>query len=87
MVSISNSIRNIIGDNIVYFRLKADWSQENLAELLETTPAYLSQLENGKRNITADYLEKLAKVFKIEPYQLLLERPPLKNRRIDRIKS
>ena len=57
MVSISNSIRNIIGDNIVYFRLKADWSQENLAELLETTPAYLSQLENGKRNITADYLE------------------------------
>lgn len=43
-----NHSRKILANNIVYFRLKLNWSQEDLAEELGTTPTYVSNLENAK---------------------------------------
>ena len=44
-------MRQILSNNIVYFRMKNNWTQERLAEILKTSSAYISELENGKRNI------------------------------------
>ena len=40
--------RKILANNIKYFRLKKNLSQEEFAEMLGTTPVYLSTLENAK---------------------------------------
>lgn len=78
--------RKILSNNIVYFRIKNNWSQEHLAELLETNPGYVSELENGKRNMSIDYIDNLSKIFNIEPHELLIDRLPVSKRRIPRRK-
>ncbi len=50
------NIRKVLGNNIKFYRLKMGLSQEELAEILGTTPVYLSVLENGKRNMRIDYI-------------------------------
>ena len=67
----------------MYFRVKNDWSQDTLADKLDTKPAYISEMENCKRNISSDYIDRIATTFNIEPHELLLNRPPVKVRRID----
>lgn len=78
--------RKILANNIVYFRIKNNWSQEKLAELLGTSPAYVSEMENVKRNISIDYLDHLANIFKVEPHELLINRVPVDTRRIKKSK-
>ena len=41
-------------------------------------------MENQKRNISSDYIDHIANIFKIEPHELLVERLPVDIRRIDR---
>lgn len=82
MANIVTQVRKIIANNIVYYRMQKSWSQEHLAELLETTPGYISELEHGKRNISVDHLELIANIFQVEPNDLLITRPPVKIRRI-----
>ena len=41
-----NHARKILANNIVYFRIKKNWSQEDFADELGTTPTYVSGLEN-----------------------------------------
>ncbi len=76
MISIKNkhSARKILANNIVYYRLKKGLSQEELAELLETTPVYLSSLENAKRNIRLDYIEHIANILEVNIKELFTER-------------
>lgn len=78
--------RKLIANNLIFFRHKYKWSQEIFAEKMKSSPAYISQLENAKRNVTADFLDKLAETFKIEPYELLVERSVIDNKRIDQKK-
>ena len=59
-----NRSRKILANNIVYFRLKLNWSQEDLAEELGTTPTYVSNLENAKRNMRVDYIGHIANTLK-----------------------
>lgn len=68
----------------MYFRINKGWSQEVLAEVLGTSPAYVSEMENGKRNISSDYIDHIANVFEIEPHELLENRLPVNVRRIKR---
>ncbi len=84
MIYIITKTRQILANNIVYFRIKNNWSQEDLAELLGTSSVYISQMENGKRNISCDYIDHLANIFKIEPMDLLKCRSSVIVRRIDR---
>lgn len=84
MIYIITKTRQIVANNIVYFRVKNNWSQDDLAELLGTSSVYVSQMENGKRNISCDYIDHLSNTFKIEPVELLKYRSPVDNRRIDR---
>lgn len=84
MIYIITKTRKILANNIVYFRVKNNWSQDDLAELLGTSSVYISQMENAKRNISCDYIDHLANIFKVEPVELLKYRSPVDTRRIDR---
>ena len=73
--------RRRLANNIIYFRQKNNWTQADLAEKLNSSPAYISQLENAKRNVTFDYFDKIAGVFGIESHELLVVRNIVKNKR------
>ena len=78
-----NKTRLLISNNITYWRLKNNWSQEEFAFKLKSSPQYVSEMENGKRNISTDYVDHIAKVFNIEPLELFIERPIQSNKRVD----
>lgn len=73
-----NHSRKILANNIVYFRLKLNWSQEDLAEELGTTPTYVSNLENAKRNMRVDYIGHIANTLKVSVQDLFIEREEVK---------
>ena len=73
--------RRILANNIVYFRLKLNWSQEDLAEELGTTPTYISNIENAKRNMRVDYIGHIANTLSVPVQDLFIEREEVKNHR------
>ena len=79
--------RIILANNIKYYRLKKGLSQEELAELLETTPVYLSSLENAKRNIRLDYIEHIANILKLNIKELFIERENVEKKKRPRRKK
>ena len=79
--------RIILANNIKYYRLKKDLSQEDLAELLETTPVYLSSLENAKRNIRLDYIEHIAETLEVNIKDLFIEREIIEKKKRPRRKK
>ncbi len=76
--------RKILANNITYFRLKRNWSQEDFADELGTTPTYVSNLENAKRNARIDYIGHIADVLGVSLEELFTERPLVENHRIPR---
>lgn len=79
--------RKILANNIKYYRLKKGLSQEELAELLETTPVYLSSLENAKRNIRLDYIEHIANTLEVNIKDLFIEREIVEKKKRPRRKK
>ena len=79
--------RKLLANNIKYYRLKKGLSQEELAELLETTPVYLSSLENAKRNIRLDYIEHIANTLEVNIKDLFIEREIVENKKRPRRKK
>lgn len=79
-----NHARKILANNIVYFRIKKNWSQEDFAEELETTTTYVSNLENARRNVRIDYIGHIANTLGVPLEQLFVERNPVENHRIPR---
>ncbi len=76
--------RKILANNIVYFRIKKNWSQEDFAEELGTTTTYVSNLENARRNARIDYIGHIADTLGISLEQLFIERNIVENHRIPR---
>jgi transcriptional regulator with XRE-family HTH domain len=68
----------------VYYRLQRGWSQEDFADKLGTTPTYVSNLENAKRNTRIDYIGHIATTLNVELFQLFEKRENIENRRIPR---
>lgn len=87
VLKIVTKSRKIIANNIVYYRVKNNWTQEKFAELLGTSVGYVSEMENVKRSISIDYLDHIANTFKIEPFELLIDRPFVKKRKIPKSKK
>ena len=63
VAEISTKARQILANNIVYYRVKNNWPQEYFAELLGTSSGYVSEMENAKRNISVDYIDHLCSCF------------------------
>ncbi len=57
--------------NLKWYRYERGLSQEKLAELSNTTPKYISDLERGKFCPSFSKLQEIAKALGIEPYELL----------------
>lgn len=83
-INLKSNARNILANNIVYYRLQKGWSQEDLADKLGTTPTYVSNLENAKRNTRIDYIDHIATTLNVELFQLFEKRKNIENRRIPR---
>ena len=76
--------RKILANNIRYFRLKKNWSQEDFADELGTTPTYISNLENAKRNMRVDYIGHIADTLGVQINDLFIDRPKVINHRVPR---
>ena len=70
-MNIKRNLRDILKTNIKYYRIKANLTQENLAENANVTAKYISDLERGIFNVSLEKLEQIAEALNIEAYLLL----------------
>jgi transcriptional regulator with XRE-family HTH domain len=61
----------IIGKNIVRLRSERKLTQEDLCGLAEIDRSYLSELENGKMNVTIKSLKMIADALKVKISNIL----------------
>jgi len=64
------SLKDLLIFNIKYFRFKNNMSQEKLAELCSFSSRYMTDIERGMHCPTINKIEIIAKILKIEPYEL-----------------
>ena len=81
------NIRKNLSNNVLYYRIENNLSQEALAEKMDSSVTYISEIENQKWNVSIDYIEKLAKVLNIEIKELFTQRDNVENKSIKRIKK
>ena len=70
-MNIKRNLRDILKTNIKYYRIKANLTQEDLAENANVTAKYISDLERGIFNVSLEKLEQIAEALNIEAYLLL----------------
>lgn len=58
------------GKQVKFYRLKANLSQEKLAEKCGLHRTYISSVERGERSISLANIEKIATALEIEIYKL-----------------
>lgn len=73
-----NNLRVIFSNNLKYFRIKENLRQEDLAEKVDLTDKYISDLERAKFSPSLETIEKLAKALNISPDILIKEDKTLK---------
>ena len=66
------SAREHLAANLVLMRRARGWSQEDLALEAGLHRTFVAHVERGARNISLDNIEKLATVFNVEVYRLLV---------------
>ena len=65
-------LKAILGENIKKFRNRRGWNQLLLAEKLDISANFLSEIETGKGWVSPLTLVKLAKVLEIEVFELFM---------------
>jgi transcriptional regulator with XRE-family HTH domain len=70
----SRALRRIIGANVRRLRIARGLTQEQLAELIDSDQPYVSEIEGGLINLTADILQGLAVALGVTPRELCDER-------------
>ena len=55
-------------------RLKAGYTQQEVADMIGVTKATISKLENGQRSMRSPYIEKLSSIYNVEPFYILFGR-------------
>lgn len=66
--------REALALNLIRLRAERGWSQEALALEVELHRTFVAHVERQARNISLDNVEKLARVFGLQAYELL--QPP-----------
>jgi len=61
--------------HLKHWRKYRNYSQERLAELIGTTAATISRIENGKQNWDQEFLKAAAAAFDCDPVDLLIRNP------------
>jgi transcriptional regulator with XRE-family HTH domain len=70
-------IRDIFGSNLKRYRNYRKFSQAELAEKLDISIPFLSDVENGRKWISPVTLVKFASALNIEPYELFKPENPI----------
>ena len=65
----------MLSKNIRNLRENLGYTQEQIANYLNITPAAVSQYENDARTIPADVISKIALLFNVEEYELYQDDP------------
>lgn len=60
-----------LGERLKFYRKDADYTQENLAELVSVHPTYIGKLEGGKSNPSFMLLYKISSALKVNLKDLL----------------
>ena len=60
-----------LGDNIKKIRTRKGMSQGDICQALDMDRGYMSAIENGKKNITIQQLERLAQALGVSVDKLL----------------
>lgn len=63
--------RKQVGQRIRNARMNRKWRQEDLAELIGKTPAYVGMLERGERSASLDTFVEIATVLDVTADELL----------------
>jgi len=66
-----SDLRAILGKNLKKYRTFKGFSQATLAEILDISPNFISDIETGKRWLSSDTLVNLAEALDIEVYEFL----------------
>jgi len=69
-----SDLRAIFGANLKKRRIFKGLSQAKLAEILDISPNFISDLESGKRWVSSDTLVNIAAALSVEVYEFL--KPP-----------
>lgn len=69
--SMTKSTAQKFGENMKKIRLEKDMSQGDICRELGLDRAYISNVENGKQNLTLSTMDKVAKVLGVSVEQLL----------------
>ena len=67
------ALQNIFIGNMKKYRKLAGITQEKLAELCDTDPCYIGQIETGRRFPSIAYIERIVVALSIAPYQLFYD--------------
>jgi transcriptional regulator with XRE-family HTH domain len=60
-------IKIILGENIRNYRKKRNLTQDELAEKLDISQKHLSNIEVGRKFVTAPLLERISDILKVSP--------------------
>jgi transcriptional regulator with XRE-family HTH domain len=62
--------RTLLGQRVKHLRRLRGYTQEQLAERIDTNPKYLSSIERVGKNPTLDRLSRLSKGLQVDLYEL-----------------
>lgn len=71
-----NTIHGILIRNMIRFREARGWKKSDLARATGIDASHISNLENGKKHIGLELMEKIALALGVEPYELIREYDP-----------
>jgi len=57
---------NLIGDRLRKSRIKKGYTQENLAEIMKLSVAYISRIETGKTHISLKRLDEICTILGVK---------------------
>jgi DNA-binding XRE family transcriptional regulator len=63
--------RAIIGKKIKFLREQKGMTQQELADLVRADRQYIYKIETGRKNITLDYLDKIAQALEVSQSEFL----------------
>jgi transcriptional regulator with XRE-family HTH domain len=70
IMNTENKLKALFGTNGKEQRALKRWSQMTLAEMINVSTNTISEIETGKKFVTANTLASLADVFQIDTYEL-----------------
>jgi transcriptional regulator with XRE-family HTH domain len=67
------ALQQVFMVNMKKYRKQAKYTQEKLAELCDTDPCYIRQIETGRRFPSLAYIERIAGALQVAPYRLFYD--------------